>query len=576
MRNNITANYKKCTSDMVADINIEASALAKSINMADRIEGMSQTNAFILLKDHKVNFNTDTKSRLINPAKPQLGKVSSQMLQQINKAVREATGLKQWRSTSDALQWFDNIDKKRTKEFVQLDIIDFYPSISKTVLEKAIRFARNYCHISQTTENIIYNSRKTVLFSGGEQWVKKDDVFDVSMGAFDGAEVAELVGLLILHKLKIAVPKIDFGLYRDDGLGENEPLSGPKREQSKKKIFKTMKDLGFDITLEFGLKIVDYLDATLDLNTSAYKPFRKPNDTPCYINKHSNHPPNTTKQLPKMVNTRLCSISSNKTVFDEAAPIYQAALDKSGYKHKLSFEPIRPKNRQRKKQVTWYNPPFNASVSTNIGKQFLKLIDKHFPPNRKRKDKLEKIINRHTIKISYSGTQSMAGIIANHNSKIMKERTNAEETTEKCNCQKGIETCPLQGKCLTSSVVYKATVKTSDGEIKTYTGCTDRTFKKRHYGHVADAKDSKHRNNTELAGYIWDKKDIGVNIDSIKWEILKKCHKYQPGGKKCDVCLSEKLCIMKDSDPTSLNKRSELMNTCRHRWKWRLDTVKRK
>ena len=277
-----------------------------------------------------------------------------------------------------------------------------------------------------------------------------------------------------------------------------------------------------------------------------------------------------------MVNTRLCSISSNKTVFDEAAPIYQAALDKSGYKHKLSFEPIRPKNRQRKKQVTWYNPPFNASVSTNIGKQFLKLIDKHFPPNRKRKDKLEKIINRHTIKISYSGTQSMAGIIANHNSKIMKERSNAEETTEKCNCQKGIETCPLQGKCLTSSVVYKATVKTSDGEIKTYTGCTDNTFKKRYYGHVADAKDPKHRNNTELAGYIWDKKDIGVNIDSIKWEVLKKCHKYQPGSRKCNVCLCEKLCIMKDSNPTSLNKRSELMNTCRHRWKWRLDTVKRK
>ena len=113
--------------------------------------------------------------------------------------------------------------------------------------------------------------------------MKKDDVFDVSMGAFDGVEVAELVGLLILHKLKMAVPKIDFGLYRDDGLGENEPLSGPKREQSKKKIFKTMKDLGFDITLEFGLKIVDYLDATLDLNTSAYKPFRKPDDNLLYI-----------------------------------------------------------------------------------------------------------------------------------------------------------------------------------------------------------------------------------------------------------------------------------------------------
>ena len=53
---------------------------------------------------------------------------------------------------------------------------------------------------------------------------------------------------------------------------------------------------------------------------------------------------------------------------------------------------------------------------------------------------------------------------------------------------KGIETCPLQGKCLTSSVVYKATVNTNVGETRTYTGCMDSTFKKRHYGHVADTK----------------------------------------------------------------------------------------
>ena len=51
-----------------------------------------------------------------------------------------------------------------------------------------------------------------------------------------------------------------------------------------------MKDLHLEITIEFGLKTVNYLDITLDLNTSSYKPFRKPNDTPCYIDKNSNHP----------------------------------------------------------------------------------------------------------------------------------------------------------------------------------------------------------------------------------------------------------------------------------------------
>ena len=75
---------------------------------------------------------------------------------------------------------------------------------------------RNTLYIDTRTEKAIMNRRKTILFDKDEPWVKKDEVFDVSMGAFDGAEVAELVGLLILYRLRQAIPKIDFGLYRDD------------------------------------------------------------------------------------------------------------------------------------------------------------------------------------------------------------------------------------------------------------------------------------------------------------------------------------------------------------------------
>ena len=65
---------------------------------------------------------------------------------------------------------------------------------------------------------------------------------------------------------------------------------------------------------------------------------------------------------------------------------------------------------------------------------------------------------------------------------------------------------------------------------------------------MADSRDRELRKNTKLATYIWEKKDSGVEIDSVKWEVLKQCHKYQPGGDKCDVCLSEKLAIMKNRD----------------------------
>ena len=48
---------------------------------------------------------------------------------------------------------------------------------------------------------------------------KGEDNFDVTMGAWDGAEVAELVGLYLLQQMSLNVfGKNMFGLYRDDGL----------------------------------------------------------------------------------------------------------------------------------------------------------------------------------------------------------------------------------------------------------------------------------------------------------------------------------------------------------------------
>ena len=56
--------------------------------------------------------------------------------------------------------------------------------------------------------------------------------------------------------------------------------------------------------------------------------------------------------------------------------------------------------------------------------------------------------------------------------------------------------------------------------------------------------------------------------------MLKKYKEYIGGSDTCDVCLTEKLCIMKDKNPQSLNKRSELTNKCMHMRSWLLDRVK--
>ena len=148
------------------------------------------------------------------------------------------------------------------------------------------------------------------------------------------------------------------------------------------------------------------------------------------------------------------------------------------------------------------------------------------------------------------------------------------EGAKTCSCQDGVQSCPLDGKCLTECIVYKATLTADDGEVKTYIGLTEPPFKKRLYKHNADRRKRNLEKATAMSAYYWKKKDEGVEITSTTWEMLKKCHAYKPGGKSCDLCLSEKLLIMKNKDPRSLNVRSELLNTCRHRRKFKLSLAK--
>ena len=47
---------------------------------------------------------------------------------------------------------------------------------------------------------------------------KRGDLFDVAMGAYDSAQVCELVGTFLLEKISEICNKGDIGFYRDDVL----------------------------------------------------------------------------------------------------------------------------------------------------------------------------------------------------------------------------------------------------------------------------------------------------------------------------------------------------------------------
>ena len=86
--------------------------------------------------------------------------------------------------------------------------------------------------------------------------------------------------------------KESVGLYRDDGFWVFANISKPEIERKKKQIVEIFKKYGLSITIQCNLKLVDFLDVTFDLYNSLYKPYRKSNNKPIYINQQSNHPSN--------------------------------------------------------------------------------------------------------------------------------------------------------------------------------------------------------------------------------------------------------------------------------------------
>ena len=316
------------------------------------------------------------------------------------------------------------------------------------------------------------------------------------------------------------------------------------------------------------MKIVNFLDVTFDLQKEIYQPFSKPNNQPLYINAKSNHPPNVIKYIPSMISDRISRISSNKEVFDRAAPYYDQALQASGHKKKIAFgkKNTKPK-RTRKRQITWFNPPFSMNVKTNVAKRFLSIVDKCFPS----KHKFRKIFNRNTLKVSYSCLPNMARIVSAHNKTILNEEEKPA-VKRSCNCQKK-NTCPLNGTCLEKSVIYKCHVKKSENdEGMHYIGLTGGTFKDRWAGHKYSFRHEKASKSTELSKYVWDLKNTGIE-PNLSWEIIDHASSYRNGSKSCNLCLTEKFHIITSKLPL-LNKRSELISKCRHVNKFLLSNYK--
>ena len=371
--------------------------------------------------------------------------------------------------------------------------------------------------------------------------------------------------------------KKDFELYRDDELGILRNNSRPEADRKRKNIIKIFKECGLSITSEVNKKIVDFLDVWLNLKDQTYELYRNPNNEPVYINKQSNHPPNIIADIPKAISKCLTNISCNKNVFLRNIDIYQIALKNSGFDGPVTYNDqseqasnvnIEEANQARKHNhaIIWYKLPYSMNVKTNIGKTFLKLLQKHFPPTHP----MYTTFNKNKIKISYGCFPNMGSIISSHNKHILNSNSNEY----RCNCNDR-DKWPLENKCLTPKIVYRAHVTNNKtDEQKYYYGISNTPFKDRYENHKTSFRHGSHLTTLDLSKYYWKLINNSV-VHTIKFSIAKPV-KGNTFINNCNLCLTyEKAFRIKNLDDVNLlNKRLEFISKCQHINRWLLNRVK--
>ena len=74
--NAITSTYKKASTKIKDKVDKGGIQIAKKEGVLDRMDKNGTNNCFITLKDHKENFQNNPTTRLINPAKNEIGRIS--------------------------------------------------------------------------------------------------------------------------------------------------------------------------------------------------------------------------------------------------------------------------------------------------------------------------------------------------------------------------------------------------------------------------------------------------------------------------------------------------------------------
>ena len=71
----------------------------------------------------------------MKPCKSEIGKINKSILENVNSNLLKHVQVKQWKNSESVIKWFYSIENKSQCKFIQLDIAEFYPSISEEILD---------------------------------------------------------------------------------------------------------------------------------------------------------------------------------------------------------------------------------------------------------------------------------------------------------------------------------------------------------------------------------------------------------------------------------------------------------
>ena len=129
----------------------------------------------------------------------------------------------------------------------------------------------------------------------------------------------------------------------------------------------------------------------------------------------------------------------------------------------------------------------------------------------------------------------------------------------------------MPGECTTKNILYEATLEANLPNYgkKIYKGISEPSFKERFGNHKKSFNNAKYKTETCLSTEVWRVKTQG-GTPKITWRAIKQHRGFNPTKGKCSLCLSEKLEILDHKGPNLINKKDEIVSTCRHRRKFLL------